>query len=79
MFAKRTYTFFTFVLNDNAGTDYIADDALLVNKYVAKDASATCAAFVAGIVQGVLDAGAFVCCIFIMLCKFCMFIVFLLD
>jgi len=40
-------------------TYYIADDSLLVNKYVAKEASATCAAYVAGIVQGVLDAGAF--------------------
>ena len=33
----------------------------MINKYVAKEASATCAAYVAGIVQGFLDAGAFVC------------------
>ena len=43
-------------------TDYISDDSLLINKYVAKDASATCAAFVAGIVQGILDGASFVCC-----------------
>lgn len=42
-------------------TDYISDDSLLINKYVAKDASATCAAFVAGIVQGILDGASFVC------------------
>ena len=41
--------------------DYISDESLLVNKFVAKDASATCAAFVAGVVQGFLDAFSFVC------------------
>lgn len=40
-------------------TYYISDDSLLINKYVAKDASATCAAFVAGIVQGILDGASF--------------------
>ena len=47
--------------HDTTHTDYISDDSLLINKYVAKDASATCAAFVAGIVQGILDGASFVC------------------
>jgi hypothetical protein len=40
-------------------TYWISDDALLVTKFIGKDAGVSCASFVAGIVQGILDAAEF--------------------
>lgn len=40
--------------------DFILDNNLLVNKFISREAAASCAYFVAGVVQGIIDAAGFV-------------------
>lgn len=39
---------------------FILDNNLLINKFISREAAASCAYFVAGIVQGIIDAAGFV-------------------